>query len=224
MKRTDLTDSLQKTVYTYYAPVSQISSSEQRQQIELCRQSWEKHGWKLTVIGPPQAEQHPWFELYSIGIRALPTVNPPDYDYHCFLRWLAMVSVGGGLMIDYDVMNMGLSDLSVFQQHSLLTVGQLNIPSVVYGTAAQYLTICRRFFQFAVNRLYVELHKSGRSHVSDMIMLKSIKSDELKKLDIVSAYPSTAALIHCSTGVVRSCNETKLQAMQKLWLQLNGSA
>ena len=211
----------EKKVYTYYEAVSTIDADEQRQQIEVCRQSWQKHGWELVVIGEKQAKQHPWFELYSLGIRAVPTVNAAEYEYSCFLRWLAMAAIGGGLMIDYDVMNMGVTDLSFFQQHSLLTIYQGHVPCVVYGTAEQYLEVCRRFFLFAVNRMHIGTHRD-RPHASDMVFLQSgFNQTHIKKLQVVAAYPNQAELIHCSNRSVKPFFESKLEAMQKLLLQLN---
>lgn len=212
-----------KTAYTYYEAISSIDQSEQQQQIELCRQSWQRHGWELVVLGLQQAQQHPWFELYSLGMQSLPTVNSHEYEYHCFLRWLAMVTAGGGLMIDYDVMNMGITDLAYFQQHQPLTIYQRHVPCVVYGTAEQYLAVCKKFFQFAVNRLYIELYK-GRPHVSDMLMLQSgFTDDDVKKLQLVKNYPETCPLVHCSTNSMKANGGSKVQAMQKLLSQLDTS-
>lgn len=213
----------EKIAYTYYEAIGSINQSEQQQQIELCRQSWQRHGWELVVLSLQQAQQHPWFELYSLGMQSLPTVNTPEYEYHCFLRWLAMVTVGGGLMIDYDVMNMGITDLAYFQRHQPLTIYQRHVPCVVYGTAEQYLAVCRKFFQFAVNRLYIELYK-GRPHVSDMIMLQNGFTDtDVKKLQLVKSYPEDSQLVHCSTNSIKANAESKVQAMQKLLSQLDTS-
>lgn len=206
----------EKTAYTYYAAISQIDESEQQQQIELCRQSWQHHGWELVVLNSQHAEQHPWFELYSIAMQSLPTVNPREYDYHCFLRWLAMVIVGGGLLIDYDVMNMGVTDLAYFQQYPQLTIYQRHVPSVVYGTAEQYLAACRKFFLFAVNRAHIEIYQN-QPHVSDMLMLqRGFNTADIMKVLVVDSYPADGKLVHCSNASIRDSGESKVQAMYKL--------
>lgn len=203
------------TVHTYYEPVETINQDEQLRQIDLCRQSWERHGWNLVVIDSKYARRHPWFELYSLGVQAAPTVNDQSYETHCFLRWLSMAEAGGGLMIDYDVVNMGASP-SYFQKNSLLTMYQQHVPSVVCGTAEKYLAVCKKFFQFAVNRTHTVLI-DGRPHTSDMIMLqKGFTEKEVKKLNVVGDYNSKCQLVHCSNNSVQSFGVTKVQAMQEL--------
>ena len=93
------------TVHTYYEPVPEIDEGVQRQEIEIWRQSWERWGWKTTVLGRADVEIEP-AELARL--ERLPSASPPGYDLACYLRWFAMRARGGGLLTDYDVVNVGL--------------------------------------------------------------------------------------------------------------------
>lgn len=85
----------------------------------------------------------------------------------------------------------------------------------MYGTADQYLAVCKRFFQFAVNRAHI-MPMDGKPHTSDMIMLQNGFTDkEIKKLN-VGDYPSKCQLIHCSHNSVQASKVTKIQAVGEL--------
>ena len=95
-------------VYTYYMPVPDLWSEEsQRALIDVWARSWAKAGWEPIVLNESDAKTHPNFSFYKEKFWALPTEYGHDYEGGCFMRWLATAQAGGGMMVDYDVINYG---------------------------------------------------------------------------------------------------------------------
>ncbi len=53
-------------------------------------------GWKPQILAERDARGHPQFEKYFNHFKALPSVNPNDYEVSCYIRWLALQQAGGG--------------------------------------------------------------------------------------------------------------------------------
>lgn len=81
-----------RTIYTYYEPIETIE--DQSRLLEICSMSWAKNGWELAILNQKIAEKHEFYNDYSNIIKQFPSVNPPFYDYHCYIRWLAMAQIG----------------------------------------------------------------------------------------------------------------------------------
>jgi hypothetical protein len=204
-----------KTVYTYYELVPKIENcpgrkSSQASLIELCARSWMNNGWNLIVLGENDAKTHELYQEYKEIISLFPSVNPELYDYHCYMRWLAMANIGGGIMIDYDVINMSLKDPSFFN-FTGLTVYQGHVPCVVSGSTEDYMSAVKGFMGFK-NNIGIVM-ENNKPHTSDMIMLSS-GAIKFNKLYQVKNYPEPGDLVHCSQG--RCKNKTKLEIMEEL--------
>lgn len=205
-----------KILYTYYEPIpemEQCRNYSQRDLIDTCQKSWGKYGWKLTVLSEKDACSHPYYKEYKAIISTLPSVNMSNYDYHCFMRWLAMTAIGGGMMIDYDVMNCGQEDLS-FIKHNQLTVYQGHVPCVVTGSAKDYFDTSITFAELANNNSCI-YQINDIKHTSDMHMLASRKI-KFNSLKYVVDYPNTGKLVHCPQNICHYANLDKLQIMQQL--------
>jgi hypothetical protein len=182
--------------------------------IEVCKASWYKYGWKLEIIGEKEARANHYYNEYKSIILDLPSVNPIGYDYHCFMRWLSMISVGGGIMIDYDVINMGLySDTKIFNNKGL-SIYQGHVPCVVSGSADDYMTTIKTFASLKDDMSCRQLI-NDTYHTSDMLMLASGKIN-FNSLNIAANYPNRGSLIHCSHAACQKNNESKLQIMSNL--------
>jgi hypothetical protein len=205
---------MNKTVYTYYEPLGMVRDYTEEDLIKTCAKSWEKNGWKLVVLNYKVAQSHYFYSDYSEVIKQLPSVNPFLYDYHCYMRWLAMSKVGGGIMIDYDVVNLNLIDDSIFQQ-KMITGFQEHVPCVVLGTAEQYLESCKTFCELKDNKKCIKNY--NKPHTSDMIMLaEGFKEDQFNKVNYVVDYPKTGPLVHCSQKFCTENKKNKLQAMSEI--------
>jgi len=206
---------ISKHVYTYYEPLKMDRDYTEEDLIKVCAKSWEKNGWKLVVLNYEIAKSHDFYSSYSEVIKQLPSVNPAYYDYHCYMRWLAMSKVGGGIMIDYDVANLSLTDDSIFQQ-KMITGFQEHVPCVVSGKAEQYLEACKIFCELKDSEKCID-NNHNRPHTSDMIMLANgFKKDQFNKINYVVDYPKTAPLVHCSQRFCTENKKNKLQAMREI--------
>mmetsp|Transcript_21931 Transcript_21931/g.32389 ORF Transcript_21931/g.32389 Transcript_21931/m.32389 type:complete len:360 (-) Transcript_21931:1018-2097(-) len=69
--------------------------------------AWKAAGWEPIVLTLENAKKHPQFDEFHSRVAALPMpkVNgiPSALTQLTYLRWLAVASVGGGFMCDYDV-------------------------------------------------------------------------------------------------------------------------
>jgi hypothetical protein len=213
---------MNKICYTYYEPVSEINNCKNRNYnqedlIDICRKSWAKNGWELVILNHNTAKQHEFYLEYSTVINTFPSVNPPLYDYHCYIRWLAMAQVGGGIMIDYDVMNINLQSIhtNIFDTVNM-TGFQQHVPSVVHGSAEQYLKACKRFCQLQNNEHCI-ININNKPHTSDMIMIKEgFSSEYLEQLNYVADYPDIGPLVHCSQRFCGVNKKSKLEAMMSI--------
>ncbi len=206
-----------KICYTYFEIVPKIENcpnrkGSQKDLIEICKKSWKKYGWDLVVLSEKDAENHPFYEEYKQAISSLPSANPPPYEYHCFMRWLAVSNNGGGVMIDYDVINLGLEDFEFFD-FSQLTIYQGHVPCVVSGQAEHYLEIAKKFLEIKEDKKCYCFFKN-KPHTSDMLMLAS-ENIIFNKLNFVEDYPKIGKLVHCSQGTCK--NKNKYEIMNELY-------
>src|SRR5574343_993366 len=90
-------------VFTYFNPVPEMDVSTEHKLIVLWQHAWRMSGYEPVILTHLHADAHPqWAEVDEL-VRSFPTVNPVDYELACWHRWLALAQVGGGLMVDYDV-------------------------------------------------------------------------------------------------------------------------
>lgn len=96
-----------RVIHTYFEDIQTKDAKEQRAILEYWQQHWREQGWEPRVLGREEAKQHPLYREYYKEVVSRPTVNAPDYEAACWLRWLAMSVVGGGYLTDYDVLGFG---------------------------------------------------------------------------------------------------------------------
>ena len=210
-------------VYTYYEYVDEIDNCKSRAYkqnnlISICKQSWVLHGWDFIILSHQDAKNHPFYEEYNSIVKIFPSVNPGQYDYHCYIRWLAMAQVGGGLMIDYDVVNYDLTpenSLKIFNHTDKIAIYQGHVPCVVNGTQDQYLSICKKFTEIEIEKFLDNSREE--KHISDMIILsKQNFANNLNKIRYVTDYPTISPLVHCSQSHCASHHMSKLDAMNNI--------
>lgn len=165
------------TVFTFFDAVPELDANEQKKQIGLWKEAWSSRGWNPVVLGPLDVMKHPKYAEYRKAFEAFPTVNPKKYELLCFLRWLALDYVGGGLMVDYDVIPGRLvpSDITdIRSETSKITVlqgksdGSSAIPSALHAKGASMKQWIKTLVGYKPDEKDVE---GTRTHVSDQGVL-----------------------------------------------------
>ena len=222
-------------IYTYYDNVLDMLSDTQLELIEIWKESWTKNGWNPIVLDNSYLNYSDDEIEY---LKKLPSVNPENYELSCFLRWNAMANVGGGWMCDYDVINCGFSP-SDAKNYESMSILQMNVPCLVYGTTEDYNRIFKIFSSQSLNfTTFIKKEKGELEHVSDMIVISTLKKiyytpridfssfyedDFIKCYDRIDEYPKLdnsyrcnngpSILVHCSASSCRASNLTKKEAM-----------
>jgi hypothetical protein len=200
-------------VFTYYMPVPGLwSDVSQRGLIDVWARSWTKQGWEPVVLTEDDARKHPNFSYYKEKFWALPTGYGHDYEGACFMRWLAVAQAGGGMMVDYDVINYGF--LPYDQPPEEMSVFADPTPERIFMGAvagqSQYFQEMADIFalwgpdQYDIN---TALEAEDKRHCSDLAMLIRMfdtktypKPDWLKRRDGCALFdhPSwnTSKLVH----------------------------
>jgi hypothetical protein len=74
--------------------------------LSMWQESWAKYGWEPVIL-VPQEHLDLWQALNTASYN-LPTCNPRAYQAQCITRWADFRDAGGGLMVDADLINVGL--------------------------------------------------------------------------------------------------------------------
>lgn len=90
-------------LYTYYEPMAGGNPSRERALLELWADDWKRAGWEPRALGESNRLGHPLTDELLTRVSTYPTVNGRAYEDACYLRWLALDTVGGGWFCDYDV-------------------------------------------------------------------------------------------------------------------------
>jgi hypothetical protein len=197
-------------VYTYYAKVDELVDQKQHEMLEIWKQSWSAHGWEPVVIGPRDAEEHPWHSFIQSLFAGFPTTNPKAYELACWMRWVAM-SLCGGMMVDYDVLNFGFTpDMLPANPGNYASILADNnpCPCAVHGTSKQYDNTARLFLE----------HKPVEGqHISDQNLIQQEAAKFRPYIfDLCPEYTAkgwkTAKMVHFSHG---SCHgKDRLEIMR----------
>lgn len=186
-------------IYTYHSPVSKMPP--QGGVLERWSKSWGKAGFSPVVLGVSHAKKHPRYEELKALFKSYPTVNYPEYELACYLRWLALAVVGGGVMCDYDVMNVSMGP-SEFYATDVLFHERRRVPCLVQASEA------------GANLLVDHLEKTKPEkhliHWSDMIsLMKSTWTAVDHCTEIGDAGWENAKTIHFAHGACHKYRPTK---------------
>lgn len=187
-------------VHTFYGHVPLLSIEDETRLIMLWRDAWTKAGFEPIVLNEFIASKNVLFPHLEEKIKTLPSVNPEGYESACYLRWLAMAEIGGGIMADYDVFPYGWTWIYKEFPDILLTF-QGHCPSLVCGSKSAYLKVVKGFLDYQVNPLR-DLH-DGRPHTSDMYIMRDGNIPHKEKnvvVDFGKEGWETAKAVHYNTS------------------------
>lgn len=197
------------TVFTYFDTVDQIDANGQREQIELWKSAWSSSGFNPVVLGLREVKRNPLYAKFLAAVEALPTANPKQYELNCFLRWLALDSMGGGLMSDYDVLPSRLvpSEVPESIKPGMFNVFQIHnaCPSLVYADRKALATWMKYIIGYKVRP---EDTHDGKPHVSDQSIVQYAEANDtfVNGVDKTTNFGNTdwkaAAAVHFSSGSV----------------------
>ena len=146
----DAVDDVERTgrpsMYTFYNPlfedafVTKMTPKGDAALIAEWKRTWFNYGWEPKVLNYEDAKKHPDFDEIAAHIEMS---NLDGYNKMCIWRWLAMATVGGGWMSDYDTFP--IRDFSQ-EAYPLPNDGQMTIhdnvvPDLVSGTSGEWLRL-----------------------------------------------------------------------------------
>ena len=156
-------------IYTFYAPILRFGKTSSReakialtdqQLLKVWKSSWSDAGFHPVVLALHHAQQHPYYQQYVDTLSSVTLLGAggrnQEYNEYCFLRYIAMVTVGGGLLCDYDVMPLiGNQPMQPIDDENRFTVFQrtLNkagaVPSLASGKASEWDRMAMLILQIA---------------------------------------------------------------------------
>jgi len=125
-------------------------------------------GWEPLTLNIDNAKYHPMYDrLISnllINVNGTRFYGGNDkYNFFCFIRWIAMASVGGGWMSDYDTLPLYSKPTMTLPNNGSLSIFTNWVPNLVSGSAAEW----NRMTEVMFNN-YKEHSKNGKERWSDM--------------------------------------------------------
>jgi len=158
-------------MHTFFEPVGGgccgMSEKGHLQLVKAWEASWQARGWETRILTKKDAENHPDFDLLQDKLRK---VGVGGYNQRCYWRWLAMVTVGGGWMSDYDVFPLGLDSevgLEIGEDDTFKSFYH-NVPCLLHASAKEW----DRIIHLMIGILPPK--QSGNEVISDMISLKHL--------------------------------------------------
>lgn len=158
-------------VYTYY---EKINTSSFQQLINLWKESWETNGFEPVVMTEKNAQDHYLYDEFSNKIKTFPSVNKQGFDYHCFMRYLAVSSIDDEYILstEPDVINYSLSvDMARGMKRDSLTQYSA-VPACHYGTRKEYEEFCINILNHNITE---KDNYKGRPHFSDQDFIARYK-------------------------------------------------
>ena len=208
-------DISRETVFTFFHPVAGFKASDQQEMISLWAEAWKSRGWNPVVLRAWDAQKHPRYATFREAVGKLPTVNQGGYELCCYLRWLALAAMGGGLMTDYDVLpgKFTPAELSKADEFTILAGGpDTQVPAVVYARGDQlqeWLDALEHYVPTAQDKERSQPHVSDQSIVRKMgFAHKRLCIEYGEQIDGLDT--KTAPMVHFSHAATEGLNRVRL--------------
>ncbi len=205
-------------VYTYYEEIapgkSRHTPESQKELLEVWKRSWVRHGWEPVVLNRENARQHPGYAGFEHKFLKLPTQYGHAHQITSFMRWAAMgCTKGGGLLVDYDVMNYGFKPIE--PEPNKLVVFCDEPPNVLFlgvmlATEATFDFVANEFADWCPGPgdFIKDSSEYLGMHCSDLSILKQLFERGVSWIEkrpgcALYSWPSwkTSSLVHYHTGI-----------------------
>lgn len=132
-------------IYTYYEDYD--FESKQKELIDLWKISWERQGFKTTVLDRTAAISHPYYEEFLDNLKNIFNSAKKTlyrYELSCFLRWLSYAAQEDEkfYVSDYDIINTGLKLPEPDEELHLMDDA---CPCIASGRPKQFEKLCKLF-------------------------------------------------------------------------------
>lgn len=98
-----------QTVFTFYEPSDYTNEAECAALLDVWREGWKSRGWNPVVLSMRDAAKSGRFQGVGEAITHHPRIGPASAQVNRFMRWVALARMGGGLMVDYDLIPGGFT-------------------------------------------------------------------------------------------------------------------
>jgi hypothetical protein len=202
-------------VYTYY---EEIGYREWSELLEIWAESWRMNGWLPVIVGREIIQDHPLLPKLLEKINSMPTINDRSYENACYLRWLAASRLGG-LWVDNDVVNVGLSPIDFPEELRCWSgchgPGCGGSSCVSGGTGKAFLPVLDWIFDWQGTPI---IHSPKGDIISDMYLFFDKKPKLMESVDCAFYDNRTAAskIIHCAYVSTVKRGISKIEAMKQL--------
>lgn len=128
-------DASKTTVFTYQ---HQMPSSETvKAKYRLWYDAWKSRGWNPVVLRLRDAAKNPRYAAISAHIEKLPFAMEHSEAVARLVRWIALDSVGGGFMVDPEVLPGSFSPAHLSRTPSLFHTGSItSVPAAQFDRAS----------------------------------------------------------------------------------------
>jgi len=145
-----------------------------REIITAWEQAWSSMGYTPVILTMKDAKSHPDYKLYSETLDSrVPLGSNTAYDKVCYLRYLAMAAVGGGMLSDFDTVPIAHLTIDDLKNPEKFSFYQDYAPSLLRGASEQWKMVAHAI-----------LEETRRPrHEDDNIYSDKMALDDLLKLD-----------------------------------------
>lgn len=153
-------DISRKTVFTY-------QTSPDKQLEKIWSDAWRSRGWNPVVLNIRDSSRNPHALRVSNALLTLPFAANADDNRNRIMSWLALDSMGAGLLVDIDVLPGNFTPANMPEESDLLGCSDQNIRAMYFTRAglAQFIDHIVNYKPTAKDIL------QGAPHVTDLNML-----------------------------------------------------
>ena len=135
-----------RNVFTYYHATKVIPDGESQYILKLWQDAWRSRGWNPIVLRQNDAARNRRYREVNENVAKLPVVGDPHAHLARFMRWLALDTMGGSFLTDYDVLPGDFTpEVAENSKGFLLQDGQIPVAVLDRSTLGAWITELRDY-------------------------------------------------------------------------------